>query len=61
MNSEERFLCKEAMIWLEPALNVLFPPGERGTRAPSAGHVFACPSEEMLPEHLLSVISAGSL
>lgn len=32
MNSEERFLCKEAMIWLEPALNVLFPAGERGTR-----------------------------
>lgn len=32
VNSEERFLCKEAMIWLEPALNVLFPAGERGTQ-----------------------------
>lgn len=48
VNSEERFLCKEAMVWLKPSLNVVFPAGETGL-VPCAGHVFACPSEETLP------------
>lgn len=60
VNSEERFLCKEAMIWLKPSLNVVFPNGERGTR-PLRGPCVCLSLRGDAAGHLLSGISAGSL